>query len=441
MQNVNNNGINKLGLFCEISNKKNKNGDYIILIEEDSYLTLKNDKTSFALLKEQGFINFGEIIIFLVKIRENQIELINCIDRCYNCLQMKKFYEKINSLNYKLWKVIKKNNDSYNLKENDIFRFGNVKIILREFNIINNENSNNNNSNKERDYNNDVYKKEKDFNDNQKKENSHSLSVTYYPEYKIISDKRQYGILLESNPGKICDICGKSDKDKKGDDPLVQFCECEKYEHFKCKKKKMKGDKNISIVNENKTQFAIKLETDCPKCKKFIHSSFITKEGNKYKLFELMSPEVNKNVNYLLFETIDYLDKNKKYIKYIFYVELNEQKNFKNNYSILMRGDETKKQYKCDKIFNIEGEKDKISEIFIIDVDLKEKNLILKNISNEYDILVLQDNIKINPNDKLLLESGDLTIKSSLMGEDEFDGVKRRMENNPDKIEIRKNSK
>ena len=143
MQNVNNNGINKLGLV--ISNKKNKNGDYIILIEEDAYLTLKSDKISFALLKEQGFINFGEIIIFLVKIRENQIELINCIDRCYNCLQMKKFYEKINSLNYKLWKVIEKNNDSYNLKENDIFRFGNVKIILREFNIINNENSNNNN--------------------------------------------------------------------------------------------------------------------------------------------------------------------------------------------------------------------------------------------------------------------------------------------------------
>ena len=90
MINVNNNGINKIGLVCKISNKKNKNGDYIILIEEDSYLTLKNDKTSFALLKEQGFINFGEIIIFLVKIRENQIELINCIDRCYNCLQTKK---------------------------------------------------------------------------------------------------------------------------------------------------------------------------------------------------------------------------------------------------------------------------------------------------------------------------------------------------------------
>ena len=441
MQNVNNNGINKLGLVCKISNKKNKNGDYIILIEEDSYLTLKNDKTSFALLKEQGFINFGEIIIFLAKIKENDIELINCIDRCYNCLQTKKFYEKINSLNYKLWKVIKKNNDSYNLKENDIFRFGNVKIILREFNIINNENSNNNNSNKERDYNNDVYKKEKDFNDNQKKENSHSLSVTYYPEYKIISSKRQYGILLESNPGKICDICKKSYQ--KDDDPLVQFCECEKYEHFSCKKKIMKENQLITYEEENKTKFAIKIETDCPECGKFIHSSFLIKEGNQYKLFELMGPEINKSVNYLLFETIDFRDKNKKYIKYIFYVELNDQNHYKNNYTILMRGNGTEStKHKCDKIFYIEGEKDNISQIFIIDADLKEKKLVLKNISNEYDILVLQDNIKLNPDDKLLC--GDLEVESSLINKDKFDDIddiKKQMENNPEKIEIRKNSK
>ena len=437
MENVNNNGTNKIGLFCTISNKKNKNGGCVILIEEDSYLTLKSDKISFALLKEQGFINFGEIIIFLVKIKENEIELINCIDRCYNCLQTKKFYEKINSLNYKLWKVIKKDIDSYNLKENDIFRFGNVKIILREFNIINHTNNNNkNNINpyKERDYNNDIYK---DINDNQKKDKNNSSSVTKNFEHKIISDKRQFIMLLEHNKGKNCDICGNGFQK---DDPLVQFCGCEKYEHFNCKKKKMKENQLITIEEENKTKFAIKIESNCPKCKKFIHSSFLIKEGNKYILFELMSPEINKNVNYLLFETIDFLDKNNKYIKYIFYVELNDQNNYKNNYSILMRGNEAKKKYKCDKIFNIEGEKDNISELFIINVDLKEKNLVLKNISNEYDILVLQDNIKINPNDKLLLESGDFKIQSNLINKDKFDDIKKQMENNPEQIEIRTNS-
>ena len=425
MINVNNNGANKIGLVCKISNKKNKNGDYIILIEEDSYLTLKNDKTSFALLKEQGFINFGEIIIFLAKIKENDIELINCIDRCYNCLQTKKFYEKINSLNYKLWKVIKKDIDSYNLKENDIFRFGNVKIILREFNIINNENNYN----------------DKDINDIQKKERSNSLSVTKNFECKIISDKIQYIMLLENNNGKNCDICGEGFH--KDEDPLVQFCECEKYEHFSCKKKIMKENQLITYEEENKTKFAIKIETDCPECGKFIHSSFLIKEGNQYKLFELMGPEINKSVNYLLFETIDFRDKNKKYIKYIFYVELNDQNHYKNNYTILMRGNGTEStKHKCDKIFYIEGEKDNISQIFIIDADLKEKKLVLKNISNEYDILVLQDNIKLNPDDKLLC--GDLEVESSLINKDKFDDIddiKKQMENNPEKIEIRKNSK
>jgi len=56
MINVNNNGANKIGLVCEISNKKNKNGDYIILIEEDSYLTLKSDKISFALLTTSSLL-------------------------------------------------------------------------------------------------------------------------------------------------------------------------------------------------------------------------------------------------------------------------------------------------------------------------------------------------------------------------------------------------
>ena len=155
-----------------------------------------------------------------------------------------------------------------------------------------------------------------------------------------------------------------------------------------------------------------------------------------------MGPEINKSVNYLLFETIDFRDKNKKYIKYIFYVELNDQNHYKNNYTILMRGNRREStKHKCDKIFTIEGEKDNISQIFIIDADLKEKKLVLKNISNEYDILVLQDNIKINPKDKLLLESGDLKIKSSLINKDKFDDIKKRMENNPEKIEIRKNSK
>ena len=66
---------------------------------------------------------------------------------------MIKFYDTINKLNYKLWKVIKnpakdkniENKESYyyNLKKDDILSFGNIKLILREFctNHINKDNN------------------------------------------------------------------------------------------------------------------------------------------------------------------------------------------------------------------------------------------------------------------------------------------------------------
>jgi len=434
MKNVNDNGINKIGLVCKISNKKIKDGDHIILFEEDAYLTLKSDKKSFALLKQQGFINKGEIIIFLVKIKEKDIELINCIDRCYNCSQMKKFYEKINSINYKLWKVIKPDIHTYNLKENDVFRLGNIKIILREFIVINNAYNPNDKANKEGDYNNDINQKGKDINDNPKRENSNSRSVTQSENYKIISDKRPFTILLESNPGKICDICKKSYQ--KEDDPLVQFCECEKYEHFKCKKQKMYNDGNFF---GNTDDYVRKMKTDCPDCKKFVHSNFIIKEGNKYKLFELLSLRM-ENRSYLKFETFDFLDKDKKYIKYNIYVELNEQYNYQNNISISLEGEQpTFNKKNGETIIKIESEEDKTSHQININVDLKEKKLVLINNSNKNDILVLENNIKVNSNDRLLLESGDLKIEPNLINREIFDIIKEQMENNPEKIEIRTN--
>ena len=53
--------------------------------------------------------------------------------------------DKLNMLNYKLWYVIGNDynaNNNYYLCQNDIIRFGNIKLILKEIYINNYNNTN-----------------------------------------------------------------------------------------------------------------------------------------------------------------------------------------------------------------------------------------------------------------------------------------------------------
>ena len=384
--------------------------------EDENYLILKSNHVSFAILKYQGLIEENEIIIFKTDIKHNQIKIINNIDKCCNCTRMTKYYQQmIKGANFFLWKSIPKlenydfiNDKSVNLymhklKVNDIIRLGTIKIIIRELHTIQNNQDND------------------DCCENK--------------------NKRPFTLVLENNIEDFCDICGK--KYFEPDNPLVKFCQCEKYTHFKCMKAKFKEIMGTDKEINGCSRFYIK--THCFYCKKFIPWSFLIQEqkkiNNEYKLYELIDIPRKNDEEYLLLETFDFHDTQQEFIKYIFYLKFRKKENNKNVETILIGGDRKKSnKYRYDKLVKIEKTNSISSQHALIDYDIEEKTLFLTNISDTFNTLVLQDEftMKQDENDKLLLELGNLKIESRLIKSDELEYVKNIMENNPDKIEERK---
>ena len=72
---------------------------------------------------------------------------------------------------------------------------------------------------------------------------------------------------------------------------------------------------------------------------------------------------------------------------------------------------------------------------------MKKKSLVLKGMDDNANILVLGNKFMIKPNDKLILESKCINIESHIIKNDQFENIKKEMENNPDKIEERENNK
>ena len=402
-------------------------GEYIILQEKESYLILKNNHQSFAISENQKDINEDEFQIFKVIIKNDTIKLVNIIERCENCTKYKKFYDTINYMNFKLWKSLPKCDDDdininnedmylYHLKENDIICLGNIKFILREVNI-------NNNFVDE--------KKEK-----KEKEENNNL------ENKIAYDKRPFTMKLKNNKNKICSYCGEGFLE--ADNPIIKECDCEKYSHFKCLKEKIE---KIVIKSEgdNKNCIRYYLKTNCILCNKFIHLNFFVEGTNG--LFQLINIPRNKNEDYLLFETFDFLDSQNAYVKYIFYIKLGNIGKNKNVETILIGREfnsnhrHKKNNNKFDKKILIDQDHNQsISrEHAIINCDLEEKSLTLRNISESQNTLVLQNEIIIRPKcNDILLQLGNLQIKPHIINNDDkqFEEIKSKMENEP-KIEIR----
>ena len=411
----------------KIFDKKEIIGEYTILQEKESYLILKNNHQSFAISENQKDINEDEFQIFKVIIKKDTIKLVNIIERCENCTKYKKFYDTINNINFKLWKSLPKCDDDYinqnnedmylyHLKENDIICLGNIKFILREVNI-------NNNFVDE--------KKEK----KEKKENNNL-------ENKITYDKRPFTMKLKNNKNKICTYCEKGFLEE--DNPIIKECDCEKYSHFKCLKKKVE---EISTKSEgdNKNCIRYYLKTNCISCNKFIHLNFFVEGTNG--LFELLDIPRNKNEDYLLFETFDFLDRQNAYVKYIFYIKLGNIGKNKNVETILIGREfnsnhrHKKNNNKFDKKILIDDDHNRsISrEHAIINCDLEEKSLTLRNISESQNTLVLQNEITMRPKcNDILLQLGNLQIKPHIINNDDkqFEEIKSKMENEP-KIEIR----
>jgi hypothetical protein len=118
-------------------------------INEKAFAFLKNNN-HLVIDKNQGSKQNDEILLFRAKPGEEEyIQLENNLPR--NSLKLTK--ELINTLNYKLWYVIKNYpeenekdnnniikdniNEDYYLCENDIIRLGNFKFILKEIHLNN----------------------------------------------------------------------------------------------------------------------------------------------------------------------------------------------------------------------------------------------------------------------------------------------------------------
>lgn len=403
-------------------NKIIKKFTHVFENEDDNYLILKSNHESFAILNHQGLIDDKEIMIFKIVIKKDEIKIVNVIDRCYNCTRKTKYYRQmIKESNFYLWKSIPKLEKydfiddksvylyTQQLKENDIIRLGTIKIIIREFHTFQNNQQNNQGNN-----NNCVDCCKKKY-------------------------KKPFTLVLENDIEEICEFCRK--KYLEPDNPLVKFCECEKYTHFKCMKARFKEIMTQSTEN-GCTRYYIK--THCFYCKKFIPWSFLIKDikhNNKYKLYELIDIPRNQNEEYLLLETFDFYDTQKEFIKYIFYLKFRKQANNKNIETILIGGDRKKSnKYRYDKLVKIEKTNSISSQHALIDYDIEEKSLFLTNISDTHNTLVYQDEFKMkkNENNKLFLELGNIKIESILIEDDKLEDVKKKMENNPEIFEERK---
>ena len=396
----------------------------ILQDKETSYLALKENKKTFTLLESQEDIKENENIIFRVDVSGDKITLTNLFTYCKNCKNKNQFYQGINKLNFKLWKALPlyKDNDKdknniqnyfYELKENDIIRLGNVKLILREIHINNNDKNNNNNKD-------------------------------------II--KRPFTLRLKCDKTSICNECGQNYTSP--ENPLINL-ECTKYYHYKCIKDIIKN--NIKKDEYENGCIRYYFKTNCLDCKKFSPLSFIVefdevinKNNEKIKFFELIDIPRDENEDYLVFETIDFWDKQQEYIKYIYFIKLKNLKNVnskdKHVEIILLGGDEKKSNnkynIKYNKLIKIEGNSTVSFQHAIIEYDLENKTLKLSNKSEKHNTLVLQDKLELKYNDKyndkLLFELGNIQIESYLIKKEQIDEIITKMKDNPDEIEYRK---
>ena len=437
---------------------------------DNCYLALKNHK-NLIIAKYQSFITSDENIIFKTNKKDNQIELINCIDRCEECPSKNKFYDKINNIFYKLWRSIlkidkeeniNKSNEHlylYYLKENDIIRVGKVSIILRIFhkkdynnddnnninnninnininiNNINNNNINNININNINNNNNNNININNINNINNNNNNNNNNIFNFNNNIIHNNDckktKRQFTMVLESYEGLICSICNKNYIEE--NNPMIKLCECEKYRHFKCMKEEIR-DKKLQYENNGCISYRVK--TNCLYCKKFIPLTFYVKEGDKLTLYELLDIPLNNSKEYLLFETLDFQDSQNEYYKYFFYVEFRKKEKNKNIETILIGSDRNKThKYRFDKLMKIDHGTVS-SEHALIEYDLEEQKLILKNISDTHNTLVLENSVTLkSKEDNLFMELGNIKIETHLMDKKEYEEIKNRYES--DDIEKR----
>ena len=396
----NKNKEKNFGLYLIIKTSKNSNGVYDASKIDNIYETTMTDNRTFLMITKNNQIlkvdnhsdikkENGEHLLFKIRRRQKYFQLEN------NPIEnMKLSEDNINRLNYEIWYVINNNNninEQYYLNKNDIIRFGNFKFVLKKININN--------------YNGCPQTEELNY--NIKEINKEKLGT-------IITTIKEK--VTRPTTKKECCICNSSSNSD--DNPLLKICDCDdNYKHYNCIKEDI-NDK-LRKKNKNKTSFNYFLKSFCIECKKELPLEFKIGDRN-YTLFKAEKPPDSEE--YLLFESLSYLNKFNENEKSIHLVKLTGDDNIIN---VTIGRDGHNKNN------DIKIEESSVSrEHAIIEYNKNEKTLLLKNISKSSDSLILIHNVLEINEKKINLQVGNTSVEANLVYGEIFKENKDNNKNN-----------
>ena len=127
---------NNVDFLYDYKNDKSEKIKFIFSLNFKSSFLIKTIENNIKLIEEQKEFNSneGDQILFRIRkrLKRNIYEVINPINE--HKINTNEF--KISYLNFKIWYPVKslshfeRNNENYNLKENDIIKFGKKKYLL-----------------------------------------------------------------------------------------------------------------------------------------------------------------------------------------------------------------------------------------------------------------------------------------------------------------------
>ena len=365
------------------------------ILDNGTYLTRKDD--SIIRVEKQSNIESkrGEELLFYIRMNKNDIFSLE------NPVPLKNIpisNDNINNLNNKIWYVLNSNNpnipngnEDYFLCQSDIIKMGNIHLYVQDIHI------------KDKQENQDFIIKDNNLNNY----DIYLLNKNGGPIFNFYPGPKKYYIsfdeIKDKVRGVICYFCTK--KECNIDDPIITFCDCKKYFHFKCLKESLK--KKIRIkenVNKTVKNYYIK-GLYCEEYKANFPLKFKIIECEKtFELIDIIKPEKG---NYLILESLDC----KIYygsIKLVFVIEL------LNENEITIGRKKENDITICDPSISKEH----------AEISYRNGNILIKNKNSKYGTLILvKKPIKIN--DKLILiQIGRTIIEARQMRFGEFDKMK-----------------
>ena len=411
-------------------------------IDNLGYIILRNGKNILRVSRQSEIEeNKAEKLIFQVKKNEDSKYIL---DNPYS----NNFSEyNTESLNNKLWLVINNRNyfgvdneriinEDYEILENDILKFGNVKYNVSKLSIKSedskliystDENEDLDLSEKEDNIENDNKNEIRKLNENYKLKPNIDLN----PEFKTfyISDEKN----------EICKLC--NDSKCSSDNPIIQFCSCYSV-HFECLKNQIKPY-IYTIENDKVINYYIN-NLKCKTCNFKIPLRFNIKiDENKNKNFELIDIKKPEN-DYIILESLE----NKMYYGYMKLIHVIKLNNSPKEEIKIGRHKEKNDMIICDPSVS--------KEHAILKFNRKKERVKIINLSQTFGSCVL---IKgpLTINKKIEIQTGkikfgveNLTLKETMEKINEiceekynkkFDEINKNKEKLKEKIEFPINNK